>query len=80
MKTKLTLRMEEDAIERAKAYARSRGTSVSHLVEQFFRALEDGSRRDLPSSPLVESLLGIAATDEDLDKEHYLRHLEEKHR
>ena len=80
MKTKLTLRMEEDAIERAKAYARHRGTSVSQLVEHFFHALEHNGHAEIPRSPLVESLLGIADPDEDLSEEHYLRHLEEKHR
>lgn len=37
MKTKLTLRLEGDVIGRAKAYAAQRGTSVSGLVEDYFR-------------------------------------------
>jgi len=37
VKTKLTLRLDEDVIERAKAYAAARGTSLSVLAENYFR-------------------------------------------
>ncbi len=37
MKTKLTLRLDEEVIERAKAYAAARGTSLSVLAENYFR-------------------------------------------
>lgn len=37
MKTKLTLRLDEDVIGRAKAYAAARGTSLSALTENYFR-------------------------------------------
>ena len=39
MKTKLTLRLDDEMIGRAKAYAARRGTSVSALVEDYFRLL-----------------------------------------
>ena len=39
MKSKLTLRMDEDVKERAKETARRRGTSLSALVEDYFRIL-----------------------------------------
>lgn len=39
MKSKLTLHMDEDVKERAKEIARERGTSVSALVEDYFRLL-----------------------------------------
>ena len=39
MKSKLTLRMDEDVKERAKEIARERGTSLSALVEGYFRLL-----------------------------------------
>ena len=45
--TKLTLRLDADAIDRAKRYARARGTSVSALVEGYFAALNAAS--DSPS-------------------------------
>lgn len=87
MQTKLTLRLERDLIERAKRYARARGTSVSQIVANYFQALtaeeEDASeprdhwKQDLP--PITRSLVGLAAGS-NLDEEDYRRYLEEKHR
>ena len=78
MKKKLTLRVNQDAIERAKAYAAERGTSVSKLVEQFFDVLSgEESTEEIKISPFVESLRGIAAPD--VSEDDYRDHLEEKH-
>ena len=41
MKSKLTLRMDEDVKERAKEIAQERGTSLSALVEGSFRLLSE---------------------------------------
>ena len=80
MKKKLTLRMEKEAIDRAKAYARRRGTSVSKLVENFFVALDkDRREEEIETSPLVQKLAGLAA-GADVSEEDYYDHLEEKHR
>lgn len=38
MDTKLTLKLDSMAIERARRYARSRGTSLSRIVEQYFNS------------------------------------------
>ncbi len=78
MKRKLTLRMSDEAIERAKEYAAERGISVSRLVENFFEVLETGDEPDVETSPLVASLLGTLE-DADLDEEDYREHLEDKH-
>ena len=92
MKTKLTLRLDDAVVARAKAYAAARGTSVSGLVEDYFRlvAAEPGGdgghgpasdaadwRASLP--PITRSLVGIAE-GVDVTEEDYKRHLEEKHR
>lgn len=86
MQTKLTLRLERELIDRAKRYARARGTSVSQMVAHYFQALTaeeatiGGDERwvdGLP--PLTRALLGLAAGS-DLDETDYRRHLEEKHR
>lgn len=79
MKKKLTLSMDPDAIEQAKAYAADRGTSVSKLVEQFFEALGgERSSAEVEIAPFVASLRGVAAGEATEDD--YRRHLEEKHR
>ena len=42
MQTKLTLRLEEQLIERAKAHAKKRGKSVSQMVADYFALLGPG--------------------------------------
>jgi hypothetical protein len=81
-KTKLTLRMDEDLVKRAKRVARKRGTSVSKMVANYFALLDRGPDseprpEDLP--PLTRSLWG-AAEGAKVDEQDYLRYLEEKHR
>lgn len=80
MHTKLTLRLEDRLINRAKAYARRNGKSVSQLVADFFSLLQESpgdSTGALP--PITRSLRGVfknAAADEPT----YHRYLEEKYR
>ena len=78
MKSKLTLRMDEDAIEPAKKYAANRGISVSKLVENFFEVLESEGTDEIEMSPLVKSLWGTLE-GEDVDETDYRDHLEDKH-
>ena len=79
MKTKLTLRMEEALIRRAKDYARRTGRSVSQIVAEYFFVLgrlDPEEEGQLP--PRVESLRG-ALRGAKLDEEDYRRYLEQKH-
>jgi hypothetical protein len=79
METKLTLRMDEKVIHRAKAYARKSGKPVSRLVSDFFVLL--GSKEEIKASdmtPKVKSLRGVfRGSDFSIDK--YRRHLEDKY-
>ena len=43
MKSKLTLRLDKDLKERAKRLAKKRSTSVSKIVEHYFRLLQEDS-------------------------------------
>jgi hypothetical protein len=81
MKKKLTLRMDADVIERAKAYAAERGESVSKLVENYFAALtasepSNGAEESLP--PITRRLADRPPAP-DVDEEEYYRYLEEKY-
>ena len=82
MQTKLTLRLDDTLIEAAKAHADRRGTSLSRLVADFFRALE--SKEDPPESlppitrRLVGSLRGKPAVRDA--KKEYRAYLERKYR
>lgn len=80
MATKLTLRIDEKLIERAKSHAQRTGKSVSRMVEDYFELLPDpGQIGHRPLPPIVSSLRGILR-GANVDEEDYRRHLEEKHR
>ena len=79
METKLTLRMDEKVINRAKAYARKSGKSVSQLVEDFFVLLGSKEERKVPDiTPKVKSLRGVFRGS-DFSIDNYRRHLEDKY-
>ncbi|MEW5988721.1 MAG: DUF6364 family protein [Chloroflexota bacterium] len=75
-KRKLTLRLEEHLIQRAKAYASQHDTSVSHLVESFFRNLSSPDEF-IPETALVRQLNGILPPEIRL--EDYYEYLVEKY-
>ena len=83
MQTKLTLRLEQRLIRRAKAYARRTGKSVSELVADFFGRLEaapePGPTDVVAHSPVVRSLVGALAGAR-IDEADYRAHLVDKHR
>lgn len=80
MQTKLTLRVDEELIRRAKAHARRSGKSVSRIVADFLALLEEPvEKRAVELTPTVRSLLG-ALSGNPVSKEDYSRYLEEKHR
>lgn len=71
MKARLNLTIEEHVLERVKAYATSKGVSISELVEEYFAAVTRPSRKkDIVS--LVDQLEApsIDATG-DLKKMYY---------
>lgn len=79
MKSKLTLRLEESLIKRAKKRAKQKGTSVSQMVADFFAIVDKEStepRNELP--PVTASLVGIMKNS-DVREEDYKAHLEDKY-
>ncbi len=80
MQAKLTLRLEDRLIRRAKRLAAQRGKSVSEMVSGYFETLggTDGLEEgDLP--PLTRKLRG-ALRDAGTGEADYRIHLEEKYR
>jgi Family of unknown function (DUF6364) len=83
MQTKLTLRIEEELINRAKSYSQRTGKSVSQLVADYIKMLPwmekpQEERAPVPT-PIVESMRGVLR-GVHLDEEEYRRYLEEKYR
>jgi hypothetical protein len=79
VQTKLTLRLEDELINKAKELAHLRGKSLSKLVSEYFTYItskELSSRKELP--PIVKSLYGSLA-DKNIDESDYKDYLEEKY-
>ncbi len=79
MQNKLTLRLDDRLIRRAKAIAKRRGKSVSQMVAEYFRLLGSQSSRDAEElTPTVQSLKGVLKGP-GLDREDYRQHVEDKY-
>jgi len=78
MNAKLTLRLDEELIGRAKRHSARSGKSVSRLVADYF-ALIDVDQPATEATPRVRSLRGVLAGS-GLDEIDHRRHLESKHR
>ncbi len=78
MKTKLTLRMEEALIEKAKGEAKRRGKSVSGMVTEFFDSLKQRKSVDKTIPPLTSALVGILK-GKRVSEAGYKKHLKEKY-
>ena len=67
MQTKLTLRLDDELIDRAKQYAQRTGRSVSQIVADYFALLDKEFREgDDVVTPIVSSMRG-ALTEVDVD-------------
>jgi hypothetical protein len=79
MKNKLTLRLDDSLIKRAKKRAKQKGTSISKMVADFFSLIEtepESTGPDLP--PVTSSMVGILKKS-DIQEEDYKRYLEDKY-
>ena len=79
MQSKLTLRLDEGLIRRAKGIAKRRGKSLSQMVAEYFALLGSRSSKEADElAPTVNSLKGVLKGSK-LDREDYKRHLEDKY-
>ncbi len=68
MDAKLTLSIDKAVANRAKIYARTKGRSLSDLVENYLKLLtKNTSIDDSELTPRVKSLLGSISLPEDFD-------------
>jgi hypothetical protein len=73
---KLTLSVDDRVISQAKKYAKSRGVSVSEMVETYLAAVVDPPHRT-DSAPVLRSVRGVL---KKADIEDYRKHLRTKYR
>ena len=81
MDNKLTLKLDNQIIEKAKIYARKKNMSLSKLIESYLQFLTTNSNSESNEiSPLVKSLSGIMNAAKTIDsKEAYKKHLSKKY-
>lgn len=73
-RTKLTVRVNEQALAFAKRYAERRGTNLTRLVNTFLEALADDElARD--DTPILRQMTGsLESTDARAEYREYLEH------
>ena len=81
MNTKLTLTIEQALIEKAKEYAKTKGRSLSDIVENYFKAIvKDEIVVKTVSTPISDSLRGSFKAPKDFDyKKELAKALTEKY-
>ncbi|MHC1726681.1 MAG: DUF6364 family protein [Syntrophobacteraceae bacterium] len=79
MQTKLTLRLDDELIRKAKRFSRKTGKSVSMIVAAYFEKLDAPPPEEIEAiTPKVAALRGFLKKN-GAEEEDYHRHLEEKH-
>ncbi len=81
MDTKLTLKLNQDIIEKAKEYAKSKKTSLSNLIENYLQKLTNDKKSNKRITPLVKSLSGVISLPKDYnDRKDYTDYLTKKYK
>ncbi|MDO5617071.1 MAG: DUF6364 family protein [Cruoricaptor ignavus] len=83
MDSKLTLKLNESVIERAKKYALNRKISLSRLIENYLDSLTKEENEGFSISPFVKSIATGKSIPLDTDiksyRKDYIDYLEQKH-
>lgn len=82
MDTKLTLKLNQEIIEKAKKYASDKKLSLSRIVEFYLQSLtRENKEDDFEISPFVKSISTGKSIPADLDyKKEYSDYLMEKYK
>ncbi|MBP8849130.1 MAG: hypothetical protein KBG80_01105 [Breznakibacter sp.] len=75
MTTKLTLTVEQDIIEKAKLYAKSKGQSLSGIIENYLKAIVVERADSDTIAPISKSLKGAFKAN---SKEDYKSQLSDR--
>ncbi len=79
MDSKLTLKLNESVIERAKKYAKENNISLSRMIENYLQAITVRKNERIKTSPLVESLTGVIDLDNKDYRKNYTDFLSQKY-
>ena len=79
MQTKLTLRLDDALIQRAKLLSKKSGKSVSQMVAVYFAMLDETRSISIPKiTPIVRSLKG-SLDNPDISEDDYKKYIEGKY-
>lgn len=80
MNTKLTLRLDDTLINKAKKYAKKEGKSISQIVAEFFTAINSKSYnvKDKKLKPITSKLYK-SLKNSKISKDDYKTYLESKY-
>ncbi len=80
MTTKLTLTVEKSVIEKAKAYARNTGRSLSEIIEKYLDTITNEDKEGTQISPKLKKIVGAAKLPKNFNEDEELRsYYEKKH-
>lgn len=79
MDSKLTLKLDESVIERAKRYASNKKISLSRLIEGYLNSLTKEEESEFEISPFVKSISGNTNIPPDFDYKEYGDYLDKKY-
>ena len=82
METKLTLKLNQEVIEKAKQYASDKKMSLSRIIEAYLQSLtSEKSTHDFEISPFLKSIATGVKIPNDIDiKKKYSNHLMQKYK
>jgi hypothetical protein len=82
MDAKLTVKLDEAVINRAKSYAKKSGTSLSRMIESYLDTVtKSGKEEDEEITPLVKSLIGSFPNSKGFDyKKERAKYLAKKYK
>ena len=74
MDTKLTLTIEKDIVDKAKIYAKTKGRSLSDLIENYLKLTvsSNDKNENLELTPVVKSMMGAFKVPKDFDEKKAL--------
>ncbi|MCX6053893.1 MAG: DUF6364 family protein [Chloroflexi bacterium] len=75
LKTKLTVRVEKDLLEKVKHYATKNNTTLTDLIDSYFKHIPDQS--PFEDAPIVRRISGTMSVNSS--GQDYKKHLEEKY-
>ena len=79
MDTKLTLKLEESVIIKAKKYAKTHNISLSRLIESYLQIVTTKNENNIEISPLVKNLTGVVELEENDFQKKYTQFLSKKY-